>query len=232
MTDSDKLPQFLVKLAVSYPVVYYAVSKITSSQRLSSSASQQLVKVFVSGFVSSFYSYKSYTNAVAEKSKANPNIVKSRLDNISAEVTALVLARAIDSLIRQFFKSTLLRGATSPVGTNKRARYNKVVKNYDVFLFILGSFVIMFNWFYYPLRMQSKYRNWITAMANMDEELTTALRLIRDRDIEYGVESKNSSILEETAVKYNLPREYGDISKVSKAIIIFFLSVICFLFCC
>lgn len=119
---------------------------------------------------------------------------------MSAEITCLVFSRAIDTILKRALKSM----KASP----------KVLQLYDVSQFTLSCFVIMFNWFYLPQNMQEKYRQWITKMANMEDDLVLALRLIRDKKLFYGVEGENSALLENISQKYGFPKEFGNTAKV------------------
>lgn len=130
-------------------------------------------------------------NSVTKKSPTK-EIAEARLDNISFEITALALARSIDAVVRKVIFS---------INSSKGVR-----QSYDVFQFASSCFIIMFSWFYLPHNMQPKYRLWITKMANMDDDLVTALRHLRNKDLKYGVTGPYTTMLEPTAVKLGLPK--------------------------
>lgn len=191
--QSDKLPQFCSKLVFLYPVFQVALSKLFAR---ASFRQKKHTVIFLSAFLSAYTSYTDYTRRV-EKQGPTQEIVDSRLDNISNELTTLVLARAIDSVIR------------GPLTKSRRGR-NTI---YDSTQFTVSCFIIMFSWFYYPHNMQNKYRLWITKMANMDNDLVTALRLLRNKKLVYGVTGKYTTLLEDTAQKIGLARECGNTNK-------------------
>ncbi|KAF5100957.1 hypothetical protein D0Z00_001088 [Geotrichum galactomycetum] len=128
----------------------------------------------VAGFVAAgaaFVSYSLYKHAISG-SKTSAEISTKRQDNISSELTATVLARALDSIVRPALASSLALQPFWPIG--------------DVLLFTASCYVIMFTWFYHPQRMQARYARWITAVADMDTELLEALRAIKQGRLVYG----------------------------------------------
>lgn len=188
--QSDKIPQFCAKLVFLFSFIELGLLKL--SHRFKFDRKKHGV-TYLSAFLSAYISYTDYTHNVVKNSPSK-EIAYSRLNNISIELTALVLARAIDTLIR------------GPLVKSKPKRSTI----YDSTQFTLSCFVIMFSWFYYPQNMQSKYHRWITKMANMDNDLVKALRYIRNNQLHYGVSGEYTTLLENTAEKMGLPREYGN----------------------
>lgn len=200
--QADKLPQFFAKLVLTYPFIEYLLKhflarilKLKGSRRR---AVGTTTIPFLAGLSSSYLCYTQYVNSVTKKSPTK-EIAEARLDNISFEITALALARSIDAVVRKVIFS---------INSSKGVR-----QSYDVFQFASSCFIIMFSWFYLPHNMQPKYRLWITKMANMDDDLVTALRHLRNKDLKYGVTGPYTTMLEPTAVKLGLPKEYGNTNK-------------------
>ncbi|VVT44008.1 uncharacterized protein SAPINGB_P000256 [Magnusiomyces paraingens] len=200
--ESDKLPQLFVRLIVFYPLSEYVITRLFTAVMIPAhklGKASRLVTIFTSGLVSSYYAHHLYIKAVIKRSPTL-SIAKSRLENISSEVTALVLSRALDTIIRKILKS--------------HAKVSQsTLRFYDAAQFTLSCFVIMFSWFFVPSKMQQKYRQWITKMANMDDDLVDALRYIRTKELIYGENGAHSSMLETISVKYGLPKESGNTAK-------------------
>ena len=186
----DKLPSFLFKLIFSYHVLkYFTVGKRQSR--------------LLPAILASLFAYTDYKHAVIKHSKADPKITNSRLDNISAEITGTVAARALDTLLRQLLNHPSVA----------RRLPRKVRNAGDIGLFTASCFVIMFSWFYYPERLQKRYRNWITNIAMMDYELLTALRLIRNKKLIYGHPNEHDQILKDMCVRYAIDPDQGNTTK-------------------
>lgn len=173
---SDRLPWFLARVIFSFHVATALLGQAPASRGVST--------VFAS-----YTSYKAYKSAVI--ARGPPQIAEKRLSNISSELTAMLLARALDSLVR--------------TGNSKRRG--------DPLLFAGSAFVIMSAWFYWPARMQPRYQKWITDVAQMDSELVHALQLIRTKDLVYGVPGPHDSMLEDMTERIGLARDQGNTTK-------------------
>jgi hypothetical protein len=57
----------------------------------------------------------------------------------------------------------------------------------------------------------SSYNDWIMRMAAMDERLLYALRLLRDRKLEYGVQGEYTSFLEPYARDLGYDEKMGNL---------------------
>lgn len=152
----DKIPTFFFILLATY----HLLSTRTSHKG-------------VAAAISAFLAYSNYKSQVIAHSGID--IGAKRLDNISSELTAMVAARAVDTLIRPMLAK--LWNPRTILGLRNAG---------DIAIFTSSCFVIMFSWFYYQDRMQRRYANWITALANMDNELLVALRKIRAGELVYG----------------------------------------------
>lgn len=205
--DADKLPRFLARLVLLYPISEYLLARLLRAalpgdrhDKRQRAGPLRVATVFAAGLVSSYCAHAAYIRAVVRKSPSR-EVACARLDNISSEVTALVVSRAADTLLRRALRTRL---KSSPL----------LAQVYDVSQFTLSCFVIMFSWFFRPQHMQQKYRQWITKMANMDSALVEALRLIREKKLIYGVAGPHSAMLEPMATRFGMPPEKGNTAKV------------------
>lgn len=110
------------------------------------------------------------------------------------DMTAFAAARAFDVLLQHFL----------------RGRY---VTQIDTLLFTLSAWSIMFRWLYYPDRLDSSYRGWITKLADMDERLLDALRYIWQGRLTYGQSSKYSNSLEDYCLDIGMNPSNGNFNK-------------------
>lgn len=67
----------------------------------------------------------------------------------------------------------------------------------DGALFVATSALIMYSWFYYPKRLPTAYRNWITSAASMNDELVELLREVKHKRIAYGEKGRGEHLLQE-----------------------------------
>lgn len=161
----DKLPFFFGTLLLFYHTV---TNGLRCRQGVGGKKTSRFDGLVAIGAATASYSL--YKHAVKRATSAE--ISAKRQDNISSELTATVLARALDSLVRPALASML---ALRPVWFTG-----------DILLFTASCYVIMFAWFYYPHRMQARYARWITTVADMDTELLEALRAIKQGRLVYG----------------------------------------------
>lgn len=79
-------------------------------------------------------------------------------------------------------------------------------------LFVLSAWEIMFAWFYHPTSLPRTYRQWISRLANLDNDLLEVLRhfyngrLQYDKITGYGLERT----LEKYCMSHGLDPNYGD----------------------
>jgi hypothetical protein len=162
----DKLPFFFASLLL----IYHAMMRGLQRNRGIGATKNGPVAGFVAAGAA-FVSYSLYKHAISD-SKTSAEVSAKRQDNISSELTATVLARALDCIVRPALAGTFVLQPFRPIG--------------DLLLFTASCYVIMFTWFYYPQRMQARYARWITAVADMDTELLEALRAIKQGRLVYG----------------------------------------------
>lgn len=173
----DRLPWFLARLVLTFQL---------ANSVLRPSRSARPVAILLAAYTS----YAAYKSAVISHGPTDA-ISNSRLSNISSELTAMVTARALDSLVRS----------------------HKPGRRGDAPLFAASASIIMYAWFYFPQRLQPRYRKWITDMAQMDVELLDALRLIRSNDMLYGVPNPHDTMLAPICARIGLPADQGNTTK-------------------
>ncbi|RKP28763.1 hypothetical protein METBISCDRAFT_20226, partial [Metschnikowia bicuspidata] len=81
----------------------------------------------------------------------------------------------------------------------------------DGALFVATSALIMYSWFYYPERLPTAYRNWITSAASMDDELVELLREVKHKRIAYGEKGRGEHLLQEFCERKNQSPERGSL---------------------
>lgn len=184
-----RLPFFLIRL-----VFTYHFSRLVLSRSLLAPHRTE-----VSALAATYFAYTAYKQAIVKKS--SEPIAGSRLNNISSELTAVLAARALDALLRPALAHSKL--------------IPSVIRNRggDVMLFSASTSVIMFCWFYYPDRLQPRYQSWITKVAAMDDELVTALRLIRNKELIYGVPNPHDTMLADLCKRYGIDPDEGNTTK-------------------
>jgi len=137
----------------------------------------------------------------------------------TVDLTLAALVRAIDVIVQNLWKSRTPK--TRIEGILKREA--------DTIVFAISCTIIMFAWFYNPERLPkyiyppflysllrlcvncSSYNDWIMRMAAMDERLLFALRYIRSRELEYGVQGKYTSYLEGYARDLGYDEKLGNL---------------------
>lgn len=188
-TRTDRLPFLLARLIFTYYFTDSVLTRVTRTGR----ARQYVAPI--AALAASYWAYSRYKRAVVKRGP--PELARKRLLNISSELTATLTARSLDTLIRPLLsKATWIPSQLRGTG--------------DVALFSASCFVIMFSWFYLPLRMQPRYRQWITDIAEMDSEFVDALRLIRDKELIYGETNPHETLLVPLCERYSMAPELGN----------------------
>lgn len=144
---------------------------------------------FLSSIISGLITFNQYKSAL----KTHPN------GTDTSDLTLFILVRACDLLTRNAYRRYKVSKRVQELG--------------DVGLFTISCFAIMFAWFFYPERLPPSYRKWITAAANMDNELVDALRYLRQGKIIYGVKTEHDDILHNMCAKNNLDPKFGKFSE-------------------
>ncbi|KAG2023483.1 integral membrane protein [Coprinopsis cinerea AmutBmut pab1-1] len=144
------------------------------------------------------------------------------------DFTLFLVVRALDAKVQGFIhdrfstdprptdkpgdatlESTSQKALSSPNRISKHAR--QLSMQVDAFAFWLCSSRIMWCYFYEPYRLPGSYVKWITALANVDDRLFEALRLIRAKKWSYISGSKeHSEMLQGFAKDLGYPASWGD----------------------
>ena len=80
----------------------------------------------------------------------------------------------------------------------------------DPWIFATSASVIMWSWFYAPMRLPRGYNQWISRAANLDPRLLQALRLCRQGDFLYGQDTGQAPMLKSLCNELGLPDQWGD----------------------
>ncbi|KHO02033.1 uncharacterized protein MAM_01034 [Metarhizium album ARSEF 1941] len=80
----------------------------------------------------------------------------------------------------------------------------------DPVSFVASCALIMWAWFYAPDNLPRAYNKWITSAAHVDIRLIEALRRCRTRELSYGKDTGQASLLGSMCADHDLPHEWGD----------------------
>lgn len=77
-------------------------------------------------------------------------------------------------------------------------------------MFAVSSGLIMWTWFYDPLRLPRAYNKWITSAAAVDNRLIEALRRCRAGTLQYGKDTGQAPLLQGMCADFSWPLAWGD----------------------
>ncbi|KAF2277599.1 uncharacterized protein EI97DRAFT_457596 [Westerdykella ornata] len=117
------------------------------------------------------------------------------------DLTLFAVTRALDIAISSAW-------ARLPARTSSKLRV--VPNNAPTWLFCFSAASIMHAWFYSPLQLPRTYNKWISAAAELDQRLLTALRHARYGNWEYGKDTGMAPLLGSMCRDYGLPEIWGD----------------------
>ncbi|KAG2731523.1 hypothetical protein G9P44_005110 [Scheffersomyces stipitis] len=181
-----KFPMFTAYIVAGTNLLEPIVFKIVQRLALLKSRSSTLfISTLVSGFISAIITFPQFQNHILGYGRY-----------YSLDLTLLLTTRALDTLV----SSTLAHVVPSILQSKG-----------DALLFILSSFLVMFSWFYKPESLPPSYRGWITAAANMDDELIWALKGLREGTLVYGEHGPLEDILVPMAERYGQDPKRGSL---------------------
>ncbi|KAK9449257.1 uncharacterized protein V1518DRAFT_415516 [Limtongia smithiae] len=172
--------------------------RLTASAKYDASATF-LSAMLASGFVFRLRSSTLRKLAASSTQSADPEHVHE--PSRTMDSTLFVVTAALDYGFRRFLR---LRLAISP------ARATALEGRADVLAFVASVSVVMYAWFYHPLRLPKSYNHWITKFADFDTQLLELLRLAQQGKFIYGKDTGCSHILADSCIRMGLPAEYGD----------------------
>ncbi|ODV77634.1 uncharacterized protein CANTADRAFT_56314 [Suhomyces tanzawaensis NRRL Y-17324] len=118
------------------------------------------LSTFVSSLVSALIAFPGYQNHILGYGRY-----------FSLDLTLLLVTRAVDTALSSSLSGSL---PSQMAGLG------------DGGLFIGSCIFIMYAWFFYPENLPPAYAKWITSAANMDPELITLLRAVKQKTMKYG----------------------------------------------
>ena len=124
------------------------------------------------------------------------------------DFTLFALLRAADVAAITAWTSTRSR-SWHPEHRHPRAAA-LLKKMTDPWIFATSASIIMWSWFYAPMRLPKAYNQWISRAANLDPRLLKALRLCRQGDFLYGQDTGQAPMLKSLCNELGLPDQWGD----------------------
>ena len=132
----------------------------------------------------------------------------SRRATLSGAAAGAVASAALPTALRRSIAlHGAVRGAALIAAPTYAAAPAYLRRCAPVAAFTACSSVIMGCWFYAPHALPRMMRRWISAMAQMDHRLLTALRLLRSGEARYGA---HHDALASYCVDHGLPPSMGD----------------------
>ena len=127
------------------------------------------------------------------------------------DFTLFALLRAADVAAITAWASTRSR-SWHPEHRHPRA-VGFLKKIADPWIFATSASIIMWSWFYAPMRLPKAYNQWISRAANLDPRLLRTLRLCRQGDFLYGQDTRQAPMLKSLCNELGMPDQWGDPSK-------------------
>ena len=129
----------------------------------------------------------------------------------TVDFTLFALTRAIDVVAVTVWTRTRSQPWHPEHRTPGLANLARYLADPTVFAF--SAAVIMWSWFYSPIRLPRTYNSWISRAAAIDSRLISALRLARQGDFIYGQDTGQAPLLEPLCEKLKLPLAWADPAK-------------------
>lgn len=144
------------------------------------------------------------TSKSSEASKQSKPAAGRTLD-----LTLFAATRALDVIVGEVWAR---RRKHLPPSHNRttRALDRLTSELTDPLIFATTSGIVMWNWFYSPDALPRAYNKWIASAAAVDERLIVALQRCRTRELRYGEDSGQASLLQDMCRDYKWPLEWGD----------------------
>jgi hypothetical protein len=119
----------------------------------------------------------------------------------SLDMTLILFTRALDTVVSSYFG-----GKVAPLGF--------LLHYGDGLLFVVSSFLIMHNWFFYPDKLPPAYQRWITSAADVDQEIMHGFRSLKDGTLKYGDPNcPNADAFKPLCTKYGKDPELASLVK-------------------
>lgn len=171
----------VLRINIMEPVFFYLLKRTG----LLSTRTNAAISTFLASFFASLTTFPKFQKHVVTYGRHN-----------SLDLTLLMATRAMD---------TALSSALLGVGGGTYSSLG------DGALFIASSTLIMYSWFLHPDRLPPAYRNWITLAANMDNEIVTMLKLIKEKKVKYGEAGPADELMADYCRKYGKDPKEGSL---------------------
>ncbi|TWU78662.1 hypothetical protein ED733_005665 [Metarhizium rileyi] len=130
-----------------------------------------------------------------------------KLAGRTVDLTLFAATQAIDVIVGELWARHKARRLAAQKWTRLETFISRMT---DPVSFVASCALIMWAWFYAPENLPRAYNKWITSAAHVDIRLIEALRRCRTRELRYGKEAGQASLLGSMCTDHNLPREWGD----------------------
>ncbi len=126
------------------------------------------------------------------------------------DLTILVVARAVDSIVVNLWRHSRISGNLMvPKGLISSA----ISRYADGLVFAISSGTVMWAWIYRPMSLPRAYDKWIGEAAQIDPRLIEMLRAAREGRFVYGRDTGLAPILQGMCKEYGWPLAWGDPEK-------------------
>ncbi|KAK8130109.1 hypothetical protein PG999_002489 [Apiospora kogelbergensis] len=123
------------------------------------------------------------------------------------DLSLFALTRALDVIIGELWSQRRKRGVADKQWTNFETAISNLA---DPTMFAASCALIMWSWFYYPSRLPRAYNKWIDSAASVDKRLIKALQRCRTKELRYGEDTGQASLLQGMCLEYKWPLQWGD----------------------
>lgn len=123
------------------------------------------------------------------------------------DLTIIAAARAIDTLISNTWRHL---SSIRKISSSFQSVYSAPIQHTDSLVFALSSGMIMWAWFYHPMRLPRAYNKWIGEAAEVDPRLIELLREARAGRFVYGQDTGFAPMVQEICKDYGWPLAWGD----------------------
>uniref|UniRef100_A0A0D2XVK0 Uncharacterized protein n=1 Tax=Fusarium oxysporum (strain Fo5176) TaxID=660025 RepID=A0A0D2XVK0_FUSOF len=146
------------------------------------------------------YEGRAYTETVPPKEgsahNTEPQTVK--FAGRTMDLTLFAVTRALDVLVGDLWA----RHKARRLASNRWSKAERFLSKFvDPLVFAASSGLVMWAWFYHPSRLPRSYNKWITSAASVDLRLIEALRRCHSGEFQYGKETGQAHLLQESRRK-------------------------------
>ncbi|KLU91906.1 integral membrane protein [Magnaporthiopsis poae ATCC 64411] len=216
--DPQRFPTFCALLVGGTTLLQVPLSRLVDKllQALSESARTRISR-WLAAFVSAWFSLQvlqskhspAFTDVAAPSAEAG-SAATVRWAGRTLDLTLFAATRAVDVMVGELWSQRRSRRVAAGKWT---VAERLVERTTDPAIFAAASAAIMWAWIYLPDRLPPGYNKWIGTAAAVDVRLLEALRRCRSRELLYGQDNGQASLLQAMCVDYKWPLHWGDPSK-------------------